>query len=129
MTEYGSFVIISNCLKHGHVALHLFLSKLCRFLYGKMKNLTEIIIILIVLPPSLKLGKIFINLCCHEDYFGMDVDWIFLAVSHGKHACDGIGRTVRRLARKRSLQNSYAEQVMMSTQLYKWAIVKNSCHL
>lgn len=58
MTEYASFVIISSCLKHDPVALHLFQSKLCTFLYGKLKNLTEIIIILIVLPCSLKLGKI-----------------------------------------------------------------------
>jgi hypothetical protein len=56
----------------------------------------------------------------------MDAEWNFLAVSHGKHACDGSGRTDKRLARKQSLQNPYAEQVTMSRQLYKWAVVKRS---
>jgi hypothetical protein len=38
--------------------------------------------------------------------------------------CDGIGGTVRRLARKVSLQNPYEQQAAKPTQLYEWAIVK-----
>jgi hypothetical protein len=44
-------------------------------------------------------------------------------VPHGKGACDGIG-TIKRLARKASLQNLYEEQIVTPTQLYKWAVVK-----
>jgi hypothetical protein len=58
MTEHGSFVIVSNCLKYDPVPVHLFQSKLCGFLYGKLKILTKIIIFLIVLLRSLKPGKI-----------------------------------------------------------------------
>ena len=31
------------------------------------------------------------NLCLHESDFGIPAEWHFLATSHGKGACDGIG--------------------------------------
>jgi hypothetical protein len=74
-----------------------------------------------------KTRKHFINLCCHEDDFGLDAEWDFLEVSHGRHTCGGTGRTVKRLAGKQSQQN--AEQIMMSRQLYKWAVVEFLNHL
>jgi hypothetical protein len=43
-----------------------------------------------VLPHS-KETKNVITLCCHKDDFGMDAEWPYFAVSHGKGACDGTG--------------------------------------
>jgi hypothetical protein len=54
----------------------------------------------------------FINLCYHEDDFGVDAERHFFASSHGKEACDGIVGTIERLSRKARLQNPYQEQIM-----------------
>jgi hypothetical protein len=41
MTEHISFVLITDCLKHGTVAVHLFQSTLFSFLSGKLNDLTK----------------------------------------------------------------------------------------
>ena len=46
---------------------------------------------------------------------------IFVATSHGKGPCDGIGGTVKRLAAKASLQRPYSEQIMTPRQLFQFA--------
>lgn len=46
----------------------------------------------------------FINLCLHKNDFQLKAQWSFFATSHGKTECDGIGSTVKCLARKESLQ-------------------------
>jgi hypothetical protein len=38
ITEHISFVVIIVCLQHAIVAVHLFQSKLCSFLSGKLKR-------------------------------------------------------------------------------------------
>jgi hypothetical protein len=42
MTEHISFVVTSDCSKHDTLTVHLFQSKLCTFLSGKLKDLTKI---------------------------------------------------------------------------------------
>ena len=55
--------------------------------------------------------KNFINLCHHEEEFGVAAEWHFSATSHGKGACDGVGGTVKRLAARVSLQRPYDQQI------------------
>jgi hypothetical protein len=64
------------------------------------------------------------NLCCHKDYFFVDAEWHFFAMSHAKGACDGIGGTIKMPEREASLQNPYEERIMTPRQLYEWAVVK-----
>ena len=71
--------------------------------------------------PNTKNRKNFINLCHHEDDFGIPAEWHFSATSHGKSACDGLGGTVKRLAARASLQRPYNEQIMTPRQLFEWA--------
>jgi hypothetical protein len=54
----------------------------------------------------------------------MDAEWHFFAASHGKGACVGTGGTIRRLARRASLQNLFEEQIMALRQLREWAVLK-----
>ena len=56
--------------------------------------------------------KNFINLCLHEDDFGISAEWHFYATSHGKGAFDGVGGSVKRLAARGSLQKPYNDKVM-----------------
>ena len=46
------------------------------------------------------------NLCRHEEEFGFPAVWNYFATSHGKGPCDGIGGTVKRLARDESLRRT-----------------------
>jgi|688.fasta_scaffold942197_2 hypothetical protein len=46
---------------------------------------------------------------------------IFFASCHGKRACDGIGGTLKRLARLASLQRNVSNQITTPQDLYKWA--------
>ena len=66
--------------------------------------------------------KNFINLCHHEEDFGVAAKWQFSATSHGKGACDRVGDTVKRLAAKASLQRPYDQQIMTPRQLFDWAV-------
>ena len=120
--HHRSFVVISDCLQHDTVAVHLFQRKLIDFLKT----------ILGCTPKKLyyfsdgaasqyKNRKNFLNLCYHKDDFGMFAEWHFSATSHGKGPCDGLGGTVKRLAAKASLQRPYEEQIMTPIDLYEWA--------
>jgi len=54
---------------------------------------------LMVLPHRKETKKKYIyiyhNLCCHKDDFGVDAEWPYFAVSHGRGACDGIGEQLK----------------------------------
>ena len=56
--------------------------------------------------------KNFINLCYHQQDFGVDALWTFFATSHGKSPCDGIGGFVKRHVAKRSLQRPMKNQIL-----------------
>ena len=65
--------------------------------------------------------KNFSNLLYHEEDFGMCAEWHFFATSHGKNACDGVGRTVKREAAKASLQAAVTGHILTPQDLYNWA--------
>ena len=46
---------------------------------------------------------------------------IFFASGHGKSACDGIGGTLKRLARLASLQCHSTNQITTPIDLFNWA--------
>ena len=74
-----------------------------------------------MLHHSTKTGKKFLNLCHHKDDVKVKAEWHFSATSHGKGACDGLGRTVKQLAARASLQRPYNYQLMTPRQLFDWA--------
>ena len=121
--QHISYVVISECLHHDTVAVHLFQRNLIEFLKEQA-----------VFPPQkifyfsdgaasqYKNRKNFINLCRHTEDFGVSAEWHFSATSHGKGACDGVGGTVKRLAARASLQRPYDQQIMTPRQLFEWAV-------
>lgn len=60
------------------------------------------------------------NLCLHEKDFQLKAQWSFFATSHGKTECDGIGGTVKRLARKESLQRPLNRQIITTEDLFEF---------
>lgn len=65
--------------------------------------------------------KDLVNLCHHEQDFGISAEWHFYATAHGKSTCDGIGGTLKRLAARASLQRSFDHQIMAPHELFTWA--------
>jgi hypothetical protein len=102
MTEHIRSLVIQDCSKHDTVAVNLIQSKLCSFISGKFKDLTKIYHSSDGTALQYKNRKNLINIY-HKDNFGMDAEWHFFATSHGNGACDMIGGTIKRLARKASL--------------------------
>ena len=121
--KHISFVVISDSLHHDTVAVHLFQKSLIKFLKEKFGTLPRKIYYFSDGAASqYKNRKNFINLCFHEADFGVPAEWHFSATSHGKGACDGVGGTVKRQAARASLQRPYEEQIMITRQLFEWAV-------
>ena len=118
-----SYVVISDCNHHDTIAVHLYQKYLIEHLTKRFG-----------LPPykvyyfsdgaasQYKNRKNFINLCHHQDDFGVPAEWHFSATSHGKGACDGVGGSLKRLAARASLQCPYDHQIMTPRQLFEWAV-------
>ena len=64
----------------------------------------------------------FINLCHHKEGFSLYCKWNFIATSHGKSACDGIGETVKQLTDKASLQRPVDRQNLNQRELFNFCI-------
>ena len=115
-----SYVVISDCLHHDTVAVYLFQKGLIALLKERLTSHPELIRYFSDGAASqYKNGKNFLNLCFHEEDFGVKAEWHF--TSHGKGACDGLGGTVKRLAARASLQRPYDLQIMTPHQLFEWA--------
>lgn len=114
-------IVISDCLNHDTVAVHLFQKKVIQFLKTKISfQMIKITYFSDGAASQYKNYKNFINLCYHELDFQVKAEWHFFATSHGKGPCDGIGGTVKRLAAKASLQRVFNNQIMTPRQLYEF---------
>ena len=120
--QHLNFVVISDCMNHDTIAVHLFQRKLISFLKHALSSFpTKIAYFSDGAASQYKNRKNFINLCSHQADFGVPAEWHFSATSHGKGACYVLGGTVKRFATKASLQRPYEEQIMTPFQLYEWA--------
>lgn len=52
------------------------------------------------------IGKKCLSLSMHKEDFGLTVEWNFFSASHGKGAVDGVGSTIKRLARQYMLRET-----------------------
>ena len=117
-----SFVVISECLHHDTVAVHIFQEKLMHFLSGKFSSVKKIFYFSDGAAGQYKNKKNFLNLCLHKRDFQVDAEWHFTATSHGKGACDGVGGVVKRNAARASFQRPYCDQIMTPRQMYEWTV-------
>ena len=86
--------VISDCRDHTTVTVLAFLKVVLTYLKNEYQSVKKIHYFTDGCAGQYKNKNNFINLCCHKDDFGLDVEWNFFATSHGKSACDGIGGTV-----------------------------------
>lgn len=62
----------------------------------------------------------FTSLYHHKDDFGLNIEWHFLATSHGKNVCDKIGGTANQNAALANLQPTIYVQILTSLQLFEF---------
>lgn len=117
-TKMKSFVIISDCLKHDTIAVHVFQKYLVQFLKESFEKISKIIYFSDGAGAQYKNKKNFVNLTHHQKDFGLAAEWHFFPTSHGKGACDGLGGTLKRLAARASLQKA---TIQTPRQLFEWA--------
>ena len=103
--KHVNFVSISECNIHDSVSVHLFITQFLSHIKEKLPMINKIIYYSGGgCAAQYKNCKNFLNLCHHNEDFGMDAEWNFFATSHGKGPCDGLGGTVKHLAAKARLQ-------------------------
>ena len=115
--KHSNFVLLSNCNIHDTVAVHLFQKRL---MSTKFNSLAKIIYFSDGCAGQYKNCKNFVNLCLHEEDFGVPCEWHFFATSHGKGPSDGIGGTIKREATKASLQRPDNDQILSPLQLFQF---------
>lgn len=112
---------ISDCLKHDTTAFFTFQKSVLQYLKQNCPYLTNVVYFSDGSSAQYKNYKNFINLCYHEEDYGMTAEWHFFATSHGKNACDGVGGTIKRLATRASLQRTVEGQILNAQDLFEFA--------
>lgn len=122
-TKHLNYVIISDKTTHDTASVHLFNSKLIKHLKDKFgpNNVKKIDYYSDGAGSQYKNKFNFINLAHHRKDFGVDAEWHFFATSHGKGACDGLGGTIKRQARRTSLQRIDGNHITTPHSLFLWA--------
>lgn len=112
--------MISEKTTHDTKSVHLFNYKLMAYLKEKFakKNIQKIYYFSNGAALQYKNKYNFVNSALHQKDFGIKAEWVFFATSHGKGACDGIGRTVKRHAYQISLQRNSGRRITTAKDLF-----------
>ena len=123
------YSVISDCKDHTTVTVFAFLKVVLKYLKTALPAVTKIHYFTDGCAGQYTNKNNLINLCHHEDDFGLAAEWNFFATSHGKSACDGIGGTVKRLVTRASLQRPYNDQILTSDAMRTSMVSSSSmCH-
>lgn len=121
--DIDSFIVISENTKHDIYAVLLFRYKLIDYLKSKYgERIKKIIYVSDGAGSQYKNKSNFLTLADHYNTHGIEAEWHFFASCHGKSACDGLGGTVKRLARNATLKNANVD-ISCAQKLYEWARV------
>ena len=113
-----SMCVFSDSTLHNTVAVFSFLKVVIPYLRAMHTSLKKVIHFTDGAASQYKNCKNFTNLLFRKENFGVEGEWHFFATSHGKGPCDGIGGTIKRLARRASLQNEITIQTPLA--LFLW---------
>ena len=122
MKMVSSHCVISDDLKHDVSMIYKTQEKVLKFIQENLPHIEEIHYFSDGCAAQYKNKYNFLNLCHHEKDFNLKAVWSFFATSHGKSECDGIGGTVKRLARKESLQRHLDNQIISPKTFFDFCI-------
>lgn len=114
-----SFCVISDSLKQDATAVDSFLEIIIAKTKVIIPGLLKVFFFSDGGPGHYKNRFNFANLSFFETDYSISAVWHFWATCHGKNACDEVGGTVKRLARRASRQLSF---IMTPLDLYNWAV-------
>lgn len=115
-----SIVVIAESLKHDVTAVYLFQKKLIANI-KQNHTVKKLIFCSDGAGGQYKNRKNFYNISQFKNQFGIETGWHCFATAHGKSACDGIGGTFKRNARRASLQwNTFFVQ-KKNTRMHRWS--------
>lgn len=116
---HESLATIAESLQHNTAAVALFQDKFIDFVRNWYPNdVKKIYYFSDGAAAQYKNKSNFSNLAKHFNRYQIEAEWHFYASCHGKSTCDGIGGTLKRLARRASLQGKH---ISNSLELYEWA--------
>lgn len=119
--DHISYVGISDCLEHDTIAVYMFQRKLIEYLKKNFTTTKSIKYFSDGAPQQYKNKKNFKNLINHRKDFSISAEWNFFATAHGKGACDGVGGTLKRTARRYCLQKGIKDEILTAEKLFEWA--------
>ena len=117
---HSCFSFISDDLNHDTSFVYRLQELLCNFLRETMPNIKTIKYWSDGCAGQYKNYKNMINLCMHQEDFGLNATWSFFATSHGKSPCDGVGGTVKRKIARCSLQRPVNDQILTFSAVEKF---------
>lgn len=120
---HKSLAIISDCLHHDAVAVHIYTKMVVNFIKTIDKNVTKVWYFSDGAPSQYKNIKKFVNIYYHKEDFGIDAEWHFSATAHDKGPCDGVGGAIRAAAARASLQLSPDRQITTPQELHAWTAI------
>lgn len=121
--RHYNYVIISESLHHDTTAVHLFITKMMKFLTENLPTpITKVYYVSDGAASQYKNKSNFMNILQHkEDFDGISCEWHFHATSHGKGPCDGIGGILKRKAFRASLTQQYTRGITNAKEFFEWA--------
>lgn len=120
-----SIIVIAESLKHDINAVYLFQQKVITYIQQNFQAVKKLTFFSDGAGGQYKNRKNFFNICQYKAKYGLDVEWHCFGTAHGKSACDGIGGTFKRNARRVSLQRT-DEPITNAIELFEWAKSKHS---
>src|SRR5207248_4208795 len=85
--QSSSLCIISDCLRHDTIAVHVFLRESIEYLKGLIGEINHIHYFSDGSAAQYKNFNTFLNLCHHLTDFNISAEWNFFGTSHGKSPC------------------------------------------
>lgn len=121
LITHRSLAIISDCLHHDTIAVHVFNKIIQEFIRSICTNPIRTYYFSDGAPQQFKNFKNLGNLSLYEQDFGVPAEWHFFATAHDKGPCDGVGGTLKRLAARAGMQLPLDQQILTPHDLYEWA--------
>lgn len=120
VVNHRSLVIVSDCMSHDAVAVYTYHQHLISFLNDEFSVVNKIYYFSDGAPQRYKNYKNVQNLLHHFYDYGVHAKWHYHPTAHGKGPCDGLGASVKRAARKASLQAPASSAILTCQELYNW---------
>jgi hypothetical protein len=115
-----SIIFISDDLDHDVPLVDKFQEKIVKYVKENFPLVFEIEYVTDGCSAQYKSRGYFYNLCLHEKKYGMKATHTSFATSHGKNQCDADGGSIKRKARRASLQRVLENQIITAEDLFEF---------